>query len=360
MKDRVQKIQHSDSRPPAASTWLRGDSLQRKCDSAKIRSGTAECDERGKNSRVDLRQFAPAERHRGLVREGAAPSIVYEVLRSPGRPLDSAARTFFEPRFGHDFSRVRVHDDARAAQSARSVHAAAYTVGHDIVMGAGRYAPESSEGRSLLAHELTHTIQQAPEGALPATATSLEIGSSDTQMEREAVAVAAHVMAGGDDGHASIGSRPEVSRTQLTLARTDCSTLSQKNCKSYYKCGHGNSGRCGWTYGSCKCLGASKPSEPGGSNGCRKVTETPCPGIKGQFTRIGYTATMEVVNRGTCPLFVGSLDENGKVIDPVENIRLEPGESKTYTPLEEAADTAFGCEIGCDGTGKLEHPFMCA
>ncbi|HKG22702.1 MAG TPA: DUF4157 domain-containing protein, partial [Blastocatellia bacterium] len=90
----------------------------------------------------------------------AAPPIVNEVLASPGHPLDLATRAFFEPRFGHDFSRVRVHSDAAARQSARDVNAHAYTVGHDIVFGAGRYAPGTHQGRLLIAHELTHVIQQ--------------------------------------------------------------------------------------------------------------------------------------------------------------------------------------------------------
>lgn len=78
----------------------------------------------------------------------------------PGRPLDAATRVFFEPRFGQDFSHVRVHTDARAAESARSVNALAYTVGRDVVFGEGHYAPGTSVGRRLLAHELTHVVQQ--------------------------------------------------------------------------------------------------------------------------------------------------------------------------------------------------------
>ncbi|MGB9632210.1 MAG: DUF4157 domain-containing protein [Chloroflexaceae bacterium] len=88
------------------------------------------------------------------------PPIVHEVLRSPGQPLDAETRAFMEPRFGHDFSRVRVHTDARAAESARAVNALAYTVGRDVVFGAGQYAPGASAGRRLLAHELAHVVQQ--------------------------------------------------------------------------------------------------------------------------------------------------------------------------------------------------------
>jgi hypothetical protein len=88
------------------------------------------------------------------------PSIVHEVLRSSGQALDAETRAFFEPRFGHNFSSVRVHVDARAAQSARAVQALAYTVGSNIVFGANQFAPGSRDGRGLLGHELAHTLQQ--------------------------------------------------------------------------------------------------------------------------------------------------------------------------------------------------------
>jgi hypothetical protein len=88
------------------------------------------------------------------------PSIVHEVLASPGQPLDATTRGFMEPRFGHDFAHVRVHADAKAAESARAVNALAYTAGHDVVFGAGQYKPNTSAGRQLVAHELSHTIQQ--------------------------------------------------------------------------------------------------------------------------------------------------------------------------------------------------------
>jgi Domain of unknown function (DUF4157) len=91
----------------------------------------------------------------------AAPAIVGNVLSAPGQPLDAATRAFFEPRFGHDFGRVRVHAGGMAEQSARDVNAVAYTVGHDVVFGAGRFAPGTHEGRRLIAHELSHVVQQS-------------------------------------------------------------------------------------------------------------------------------------------------------------------------------------------------------
>ena len=96
-----------------------------------------------------------------LQREPAtAPPIVDDVLRSSGEPLEADTRRFFEGRFRHDFGAVRVHRDARAAESARAVYAQAYTVGHDIVFDSGRFAPQTETGRRLLAHELAHVVQQ--------------------------------------------------------------------------------------------------------------------------------------------------------------------------------------------------------
>ncbi len=91
----------------------------------------------------------------------AAPASVDRVLASPGRPLEPALRQDMEQRFGHDFSQVRVHTDSPAAQSARDVNSHAYTKGSAVVFGAGRFAPAAADGRRLLAHELTHVVQQS-------------------------------------------------------------------------------------------------------------------------------------------------------------------------------------------------------
>ena len=117
---------------------------------------------------------------------GVAPKIVHDVLRSSGQPLDSASRSFMEPRLRHDLSRVRIHRDSQAALSAKAVGARAYTVGQNIVFGAGEYRPETSMGRHLLAHELAHTLQQsdstslqrAPADAPPAAAPAASDPSS--------------------------------------------------------------------------------------------------------------------------------------------------------------------------------------
>ncbi|MBN4077016.1 DUF4157 domain-containing protein [Mariprofundus ferrooxydans] len=81
-------------------------------------------------------------------------------LKGGGQPLDSATRSFFEPRFGHDFSHVRVHTDSSSADTAKSINARAFTLGNHVVMGSGEYQPKSQLGQRLLGHELTHVIQQ--------------------------------------------------------------------------------------------------------------------------------------------------------------------------------------------------------
>ena len=112
--------------------------------------------------------------------------IVNEVLRSPGEPLDPATRGVMEPYFGSDFSDVRVHTDVRAAESARTVNALAYTVGHDLVFGASRYAPDTAVGRRLIAHELTHVLQQAGGTA----DRELDLAEPGSAAEREASQIA--------------------------------------------------------------------------------------------------------------------------------------------------------------------------
>ena len=93
----------------------------------------------------------------------AAPAIsanVQQVIESEGQPLDQATRSFMEKRFGFDFGKVQVHNNSLAHQSAKDINALAYTHKYHIAFGAGQYQPKTASGRKLLAHELTHTIQQ--------------------------------------------------------------------------------------------------------------------------------------------------------------------------------------------------------
>lgn len=105
----------------------------------------------------------------GANKSGAtlAPTVVHEVLRSSGQPLDPTTREFMESRFSQDFSRVRTHTSAQAAETAQGIGARAYTVGYNIVFGPGQYSPDVGTGKRLLAHELAHVIQQTARSQSP-------------------------------------------------------------------------------------------------------------------------------------------------------------------------------------------------
>jgi hypothetical protein len=111
------------------------------------------------------------------------PGSVHPGLNAPGQPLDSDARGFFEPRFGRNFSAIRIHADEAAARSARDLGARAYTVGNSIAFAADAYAPRSTEGRALLAHELVHTVQQSGD-AFAAGGSGPRISSAPASVQR--------------------------------------------------------------------------------------------------------------------------------------------------------------------------------
>jgi len=159
--------------------------LQRKC-SCGGSGSDGECEECKEKKAQQRKTAAP-------VPSSEKPGIVHEVLNSPGRPLDNATRGFFEQRFGHDFSRVRIHTDGEAAASARAVDAQAYAVGQDVVFALGRYAPETRAGQRLLAHELAHVAQQR---GTRAASRRKGIGRADATQENEAARASASVMAG--------------------------------------------------------------------------------------------------------------------------------------------------------------------
>jgi Domain of unknown function (DUF4157) len=130
--------------------------IQRKC---------AACEEE-ELQRAPLEEPEHEERIDAKAQPGAAPvagpaaTAQVRALAGGGRPLPHGEQRFFGHQLGHDFGGVRVHADARAAEAAAAVRARAFTWGRDVVFGAGEYAPSTSRGRHLLAHELTHVIQQ--------------------------------------------------------------------------------------------------------------------------------------------------------------------------------------------------------
>ncbi|MCK9621371.1 MAG: DUF4157 domain-containing protein [Methylobacter sp.] len=132
--------------------------------SVRVRRKCAECEAEDKKREEEHPNETKKER---LQRKPMNdPSMVNElphvtsVARSGGQPLDAGTRAFMESRFGFDFSQVRVHTDSSSAEAAGSVNARAYTLGSDVVFASGQYSPATDSGRRLLAHELTHVVQQ--------------------------------------------------------------------------------------------------------------------------------------------------------------------------------------------------------
>lgn len=149
--------------------------------------------------------------------EGEAPPLVTEALRSGGQPLDDESRALMESRLGHNFGQVRVHADEDAARSAAAVQSLAYTVGSDIVFGSGQYAPNTSDGQRLIAHELTHVVQQRD----MTTGGPLTVGPVDDAYEREAEATAQYISDGGSVlGQSSMMGAQAVQREATRLQRT--------------------------------------------------------------------------------------------------------------------------------------------
>ncbi|WP_217994940.1 DUF4157 domain-containing protein [Methylogaea oryzae] len=158
---------------------------------SECRNPTLEADECGAfGSKHGVLQRKAMSQHPSIV----VPSSVYEVLNSPGQPLDAATRVYMESRYAQDFSDVRVHTDGKAAESAQAVNALAYTVGKNVVFDSGQYAPNTAEGRRLMAHELAHVIQQR--FTAPAVAPCLRIGDANDPAEAEADRLAQRVVAG--------------------------------------------------------------------------------------------------------------------------------------------------------------------
>ena len=195
--------------------------LQRSC--ACGRGSSAGCEACNKKKKEVERQLA---RSPDMPAPAEIPPIVHSVLATPGRPLDTATRSYMERQFSSDFSDVRIHDDARAAESVRAVNAHAYTVGQDIVFDTGKYEPATSAGRKLLAHELAHTIQQRE---VPRLTHSVGIPSvsEERRLEAEADAAAARALSGSRV--APLSGRlgwPHLSRTPRAWAGTPVRTFT--------------------------------------------------------------------------------------------------------------------------------------
>jgi hypothetical protein len=175
--DQVMRMKNGDA-PVVQRMPITPLSVQRKC---------AHCEKEEKAMRKETG---------GDVSGQAAPAAVSDVLSSGGgQPMDSGTRQWAESRFGQDFSQVRVHTDARAAESAAAIQARAYTSGSNVVFGAGEYQPQSESGQRLLAHELVHVGQQGGGASkmvsrlVRTSRVSCGVGQNPYTAERRAVAM---------------------------------------------------------------------------------------------------------------------------------------------------------------------------
>jgi len=225
----------------ASLTPTRTGMLQRKCSCGGVPGRDGECEECRTNREVTILQRSslsvqgradPATKSplpavaTDRRCESVSP-IVHEALRLPGQALDPSARAFFETRFGHDFSRVRVHADTKADEAAEKLQAQAFTVGKGIYFRRSAYAPRSERGRRLLAHELAHVVQQGqPSGQT--TPHCLRVSQPTDALERQADAVRDRILQSpgvGREGRGDILSEPHddsgaSSRVRFNAQRT--------------------------------------------------------------------------------------------------------------------------------------------
>jgi hypothetical protein len=188
------------------------------------RCGGQPCDCGGEHEEGQIRRTSVEP---GLSQPDDVPSVVDDVLRSPGAPLSPDARAFFESRFGQDFSGVRVHTGTRAATSARALGARAYTVGHDIVIAGDMPRTPAAHDGALLAHELAHVVQQR--GGVR-TQAKLIVGEVGSPAEAEADLAAEQVMR-GPAGPATMhqgGAVPVLRRSPDDPAPAQCATSYKK------------------------------------------------------------------------------------------------------------------------------------
>lgn len=175
------------SAPQASFTPVPTGLMQRKCAACGTSTNGGDCKTCASKSadKGNTHDHEPKLQRSGLApAPQTAPAEVNQVLRSSGQQIDTGNRQGFESSFGTSFANVRVHTDARAAESAEAVNAQAYTVGQHIVFGAGQYAPGTASGRHLIAHELAHTMQQGSESVV--SSSPIGIAAANTAAEAEA------------------------------------------------------------------------------------------------------------------------------------------------------------------------------
>ena len=249
----------------------KGSTLLRKC----ACGGSKQSDDEKRKSALLQRK---GQRPITAAEEEGVPAVVDTALRSGGEALPEAVRHHFEAHFGHDFSQVKIHTDGVAAQSARSVGARAFTVGSDIVFNSSEFQPHSPAGRHLLAHELTHVVQQS---AMPTRRGALRIGPPDSRFEREAdqvadrISSAPAIRASAESGRSNPLPRTSIggiSAAPAAIQRVgECAGKGGTNCNgSPCKTAAGRRGMCQWggiKYG-CNCRDQS-----GDESGASRIRE---------------------------------------------------------------------------------------
>lgn len=236
--------------------------LQRKCEACE--------DEQQGAARPEEETLQPKEL------TGRVPHITPEVqsqinqLRSGGQPLPQHVRAFFEPRFGHDFSQVRIHADGPAVESARKVSALAYTVGQDIVLGAGQTSYETPGGMRLLAHELTHVMQQGGGQSLSGHSSLARVSYRVSRMIQR-------INDAGFEANTGVG-RAITSGTMVPDNSIMGQTFAASNCRGLYGC------NINFEFG--KAYKGDFPSAPHGSD------------LRGVYTKISASFNSSVC--GTC------------------------------------------------------------
>jgi hypothetical protein len=206
----LRMLRVENGRVIAANPMHRG-VLQRKCACGNAASVAGTC------TQCQQKQEMSLQRKAARMEAGSEISpTVHEVLNSPGQPLNHDTRTFMESRFGKDFSRIRVHTDAKASESAKAMNSSAYTVDQNIVFGTRQFAPNTKAGRGLLAHELTHTIQQAGVNTSGLQG-KLEVTSPSDAAEQEAEKVSKAVQQ-GQFVHSPIAAKPTAIARQAPAA----------------------------------------------------------------------------------------------------------------------------------------------
>lgn len=311
----------TESKP--SFTPVRSPLLQRKCACGNSAGLTGECSQCQKK-KLTLQRWVTDSEERTEV-----PAIVHEVLRSPGQPLDSKTRSFMESRFGHDFSQVRVHINRQAAESAQSVDASAYTVRQQIVFDTNQYQPYSPAGQSLLAHELTHTIQQQQTG-------SPHIVADQTVLEQQADQTAEQVLKGNSS--ATISEQSTLPLVQRQRRRRGSASTSSTTPRVGTRFTHSAGSRSSYTHLTAEFDGREFVLRDGSTELMRVAAASGRPvSVRPADARAcGGSTSDSYLNN---PLYVG-ISDYGPI--PEREFRFAATEFATFTALEQAQFTAGG------------------